>query len=502
MKNMSSSKCKKTILAMESIGKTFPGVQALKSVDFNLIEGEVHSLVGANGAGKTTLINILCGIFPDYTGTIRLDGKVVKMSNPKKSRKLGISLVSQEFNLVKDFTVVENIYLNSEPRKFGLIDKRKMNDACSHWLRLLDIKIDPKTKISSLSIVECQLVEIVKALHCKSRILIMDEPTAVLSSKETSLLYDIMNDLRDQNISIIFISHRFEDVFKVSDRVTVLRDGHKVFCGETKSTTSSEIVNHMLGKQGSSVPKHTTNRSDQKVLSAKNITGGKLNDVSFDVYAGEILGIIGKTSSGRQELLKTLFGIERISSGVICLNNKEVPIESPADAIKLGIGFLSEDRKRDGIFQHLPIKDNITIPYLKLFANLGFLKRNRINDITRLKVDELNIKVTSLSQHAISLSGGNQQKVILARWLCNKDAKVFLFEEPTRGIDIGSKVEIYKMIDNLTKKGSSCIIASSDLDELLLLCDRILVLESGSVSLNLKASETSKSRLLKIIMGN
>lgn len=499
---MNSSVSNETVLSMKSIGKRFPGVQALKEVDFDLMKGEIHSLVGANGAGKSTLINILCGVFSDYTGVIELNGKFIKITKPKKSHKLGISVVSQEFNLIKDFTVAENIYLNSEPRKGGFIDRRTMNDNCNYWLSLLDIDLDPNTKISTLSIIECQLVEIVKALHNNSSILIMDEPTAVLSSRETKMLYKIMKDLQRRGVSIILISHRFEDVFEVSDRVTVLRDGQKVFSDKTNLTTSNEIINYMLGKRGTDITKNATNRSDQKIFSAKKIHSRKLNDISFDIYAGEVLGVIGETSSGRHELLNTLYGIDRIHSGTFYLNNKEISIENPIDAIKSGLGFLSEDRKRDGIFQYLSITDNITMPFLKLFTKLGCLQHKRINRMVQSKVNELDIKATNLSQYAINLSGGNQQKVILARWLSNKNTKILLFEEPTRGIDIGSKVEIYKIINNLTKKGNACIIMSSELDELLLLCDRILVLEKGSISTVLDVSDTSKADLLQIIMGS
>ncbi|MBN1618621.1 sugar ABC transporter ATP-binding protein [Candidatus Dojkabacteria bacterium] len=501
MENMCSIPSK-MLLAMESIGKRFPGVQALENVNFDLVEGEIHSIVGANGAGKTTLINILCGVFPDYDGIIKLDNKIVKITNPRKSRKLGISVVSQEFSLIKDFTVAENVYLNSEPRRFGFINKGKMNNACSHWLRKLGIKLDFRKKVSTLSVVECQLVEIIKALQSNSRILILDEPTAVLSGKETKVLYKVMKDLQCQGVSIILISHRFEDVFRVSDRVTVLRDGQKMFSTKTNLTTTDEIVDYMLGKQGARFTKMPTNRSERKLFSVKQINTKKLCNISFDVYEGEVLGVVGHISSGRHELMNALYGISRIQSGTLSLNNICTTIRSPKDAIKLGFGFLSEDRKRDGIFQYLSVADNITMPFLKLFSKMGFLLYKKISHIVQEKVSELDIKTTNLSQHAIDLSGGNQQKVILARWLSNKEVKILLFEEPTRGVDVASKVEIYSIINNLTQKGNACLIMSSELDELLLLCDRILVLEKGSIAEVLNISEISKSQLLKIIMGS
>ena len=493
---------KKTILAMKGVGKRFPGVEALKDVDFDLVEGEVHSLVGANGAGKSTLVNILCGVFRDYTGSVTIDGRAVRITSPRKSHRLGVSVVSQDFSLVEGFSVAENIYLNCEPQKFGFINRNKMIDTCDRWLGLFDIRLDPAAKISSLSVVECQLVEIIKALQRNSRILIMDEPTAVLSSRETSLLYGIIEDLKERAISIILISHRFEDIFEVANRVTVLCAGRKVFNAETGATTVGEIVGHMLGKQRTDVVRNTTNRGDHKILAARSIGGTRVRNVSFELYSGEVLGVIGGVSSGTHELLRVLCGAERLVSGTLHLDGREMTMRSPAEAIQGGIGFLSGDRGRDGIFRDLPVTDNITMPYLKSFAVLGCLQAKRIEEATRSKVDELNIRVVNLSQCASELSGGSQQKVILARWLCNKNARIFLFEEPTRGVDVGSKTEIYQMIHDLTKRGNSCIVVSSELDEILLLCDRILVMNDGMVSHVLRTSETSKTNLLKMIMGS
>jgi len=285
---MCPSSERKTILVMKGIGKRFPGVEALKEVDFDLSEGEVHSLVGANGAGKSTLVNILCGMFRDYTGGVTLSGRAVRITSPRKSHRCGISVVSQDFNLVEDFTVAENIYLNCEPTVFGFISRRKMLDACDSWLRLFDIKLDPAARVSGLSVVECQLVEVIKALQRDNRILIMDEPTAVLSSKETDLLYGVIKDLKKRRISIILISHRFEDIFAVSDRVTVLRDGERVFSGETRTTTGGQIVEYMLGRQRMGIARKATHACGHAVLNACNIWGAKVRDVSFELCAGSV----------------------------------------------------------------------------------------------------------------------------------------------------------------------------------------------------------------------
>lgn len=497
-------KMREPILEMKSINKSFPGVHALKDVDFDLMEGEVHAIVGENGAGKSTLINILGGVFHEYTGIIKVNGESIRINNPRKSQQLGITSISQEFNLIRNLTISENIFLGCEPlnsKKLGIINRNQMNIISKSLLKVFGLNINPNTMVSQLTIVECQIVEIIKTLNKETKILIMDEPTAVLTFKETEVLYGTIEKLKNQNVSIILISHRFEDIVRVSDRVTVLRDGEKVFCGDTKSVSLNKIIQLMLGKEKIEIKKFEVNEKVKKLFVVKNLNSKKLKNISFDLYEGEMVGVVGKPGAGKHELLRTLCGIKKYDSGTFYIKNELVSLNNPSEAINSGIGFLSDDRKRDGLFPYLPITENILMPYLKSFSNKGFISAKKILNATDSKVKELNIKVNHLSQPVIYLSGGNQQKVILARWLCNDKAGIFLFEEPTRGIDIGSKFEIYQYINNLKKRKCGCIIVSSEIDEILLLCDRLLVLENGCLSDTLESSNINKSALFQLIMG-
>jgi len=492
------------ILSMRSICKEFPGVKALQNVDFDLKKGEVHAIVGANGAGKSTLISILGGVYDDYSGTIEIEGSEIKINSPHKSQKLGVSLLTQEFNLVREFTVSDNIYLGNEPslmKGTGIINRKAMIERCTASLKAFGLIIDPNVKIADLSIIECQIVALVKAFEQKSRIIILDEPTAALTAKETHQLFDSINRVCNHGVSIILVSHRFEDIFEISDRVTVLRDGRNVFEAKTVETSTNEVVYHMLGKDSISLSRGNSINTASKLLSVQNLTGKALKDISFDLSEGESIGIIGKPGEGKDELIRIICGIDKKSSGKIFFDDCEISVQSPANAINSGIGFLSEDRRRDSLFPLMDVIDNITMPYLKHHSLFGFVDGGKVRGIAKEKVSDLCIKVSDIEQAVTYLSGGNQQKVILARLLSNNKAKIFVLEEPTKGIDIGAKSEIYSIINKLLENGNACLVISSDLDELMLLSDRIIVLESGIIKKILDANDVSRSELLNIVMG-
>lgn len=492
------------VLTMQSISKEFPGVKALQNVDFDLQEGEVHAIVGANGAGKSTLINILGGIYSDYTGVIGIEGNETKIHNPHKSKQLGISLLTQEPNLVRELSISDNIFLGREPilvKWGGLIDHKAMIEKCVSIFKSFAFHADPQTKVADISPGACQFIALIKALVQKSRIIILDEPTAALTAKERSYLFDSIKRLSNQKISVILVSHRFEDIFEISNRVTVLRDGKNVFEAYTEEISRNEISFHMLGKDLVKLSRVKINKTS-RLFAIQNIEGRTLRDVSFDLSEGESIGIIGRVGSGKEELLRIICGIDKMSSGKIFFKNCETTIKEPQNAINSGIVFLSEDRRRDGLFSLMNVADNITMPYLKDYSRMGVIDSDKVREITSEKVSSLGIKVSDVDQPVAYLSGGNQQKVILARLLCNSNAKLFILEEPTKGIDVGARAEIYSIITDVLKKGNACIVSSSDLDELMLLCDRIILLDGGGIKKILNVECVKSRELLDFVMGS
>lgn len=493
----------KIVLLMKNIEMEFPGVKALNKVDFELKEGEVHALVGANGAGKSTLAKILSGIYPNYKGTIFVNGIEHALKNPMESIRAGIISIAQEFNLVNDFSIYENIYLGEEPlisKYLGLLDRNKMYSYCEILLKKYGLNIDPKTKVAKLGVAQKQIVEVIKAIERDAKILIMDEPTAVLSKRETSLLFETIRELKKKGISIIFISHRLEEVFEVSDRISVLRDGKKVFVSDEKDSSNDELIDHMLGEiEKRSVPRKE-DKTEKVILEIESIRINRIKNVSFKLRSGEAVGIIGKPGSGKSELLRSIFGAEKLRYGNFFFKKKEVYIRSPRKAINLGIGLLTEDRRRDGLFPLLSIAINITIPLLKALSDFSFLKNTRIFEIATYKINELKIVAKHPNQRVESLSGGNQQKVILSRWL-SVDADLLLFEEPTRGIDVRGKEELLSIIEDLKANGKCCLIVSSELEELMRLCERIIVLKDGYIVRIIEEKEYTKKGLLRYVMG-
>jgi D-xylose transport system ATP-binding protein len=478
------------LLDMRNIVKSFPGVCALDGVSLNLYPGEIHALVGENGAGKSTLIKILAGVYTEYDGDISIGGDNHRFGSVRESEEAGIAVVFQELSLVPDVTVGENIFLGREPAHFGVVQWNELYSKASQLLRTLGLDLDPRTPAGKLGTGAQQLVEIAKALSHNARILVLDEPTAALTDAEAEGLFTILGKLCHQGIGIIYVSHRLQEVFRLSQRITVLRDGRTVGTGPTSQMDEQQVITKMVGRKVSQVFPATMRTSGKAVLEARHITAedpiirGKLalNDVSFTAHSGEVVGIAGLMGSGRTELLMSLFGcFPGKVAGEIVIDGRGVEIKHPADAIAHGIGFVTEDRKRSGLVLDQTILANITLASLARVSGRFVTNESREIAASRPLFEDLRIKATSLFTVAGTLSGGNQQKVVLAKWLINQ-ARVLFLDEPTRGIDVGAKQELYGMIDKLAQSGLAVVMVSSELPEVLGLCDRILVLYQGRIT--------------------
>lgn len=492
------------IIDFKNITKKYPGVIALDNVSVSIKSGEIHAIVGENGAGKSTLMNILGGeILPDM-GEIVLNGKTVHIPNPHAARLNGISIVYQELKLCPNLSVVENIYLGRERESGGgRINWKKMNMESREVFQSLGVNINLKVAVRNLSIAEQQLVEIAKAISLKSDVLIMDEPNSALTLNETEKLFINLKSLKDQGVTIIFISHRLEEVFKIADRISVLRDGRYLGTYNTVETGIDEIVTLIAGKKLVSELSHKKSKdakSDAIALEVKDLRRGKnFSHISFQLYEKEILGIYGLQGAGRTELLETIFGMENPDEGEIFVFGRSVHIKSPVDAIKNGFAMVPEDRRRSGLFSNLDVKDNIGISNTREISRFGFLKRNRLLEIAGEFVKMIEIKVRSITQMVRNLSGGNQQKVIISRWLATKP-KIFLLDELTRGIDVGAKAEIYKILRRLRDDGLSILLVSSELPEVLAECDRVLVMRNGMLVADFPREIATKEKILRFAL--
>jgi ribose transport system ATP-binding protein len=492
------------ILEVENVSKRFPGVQALSQVSFDLRRGEVHALVGENGAGKSTLMKILSGVHQADEGTIKYKGQIVNFHNVSQSHDAGISIIYQELNLIPHLSVAANIFIGREPlSKYGTLDEKKMNADAAAILNQLKIRIDPSIQLNKLPVSKQQMVEIAKALSYKSEVLIMDEPTSALTESEIDELFSVIHSLRDQGVAIIYISHRLEELKRIVDRITIFRDGHSISTDDYASISMDEIVNRMVGRKLDNIfPPKQNKPTDEKILEVRHIQRrGILEDISFDLYRGEILGISGLMGAGRSELARAIFGADPIDSGEVILNGHKVAISSPSDGINAGIAYLSENRKEDGLAIKMRITENVTMANVeKICRQLGILSRNGELEATKKYSSELGIKTPSLQQIVNNLSGGNQQKVVVAKWLfC--DSKILIFDEPTRGIDVGTKYAIYELIGALAKSGRGVIVISSELPEILGLTDRTLVLHEGHLAATLTTKETSQEEILSYAAG-
>jgi ribose transport system ATP-binding protein len=492
------------LLAVEEVSKDFPGVQALSGVSFELRKGEVHALVGENGAGKSTLMKILSGVYRPDDGRIVLKGKEVHFQNSRDASAAGIGIIYQELNLIPHLTVAQNIYIGREPRTaLGYIDDRKMNVDAARILQTLNLTIDPSTRLNKLSISKQQMVEIAKALSKDSEVLIMDEPTSALTESEIDELFKVIHTLRDRGVGIIYISHRLDELKHIVDRITIFRDGHYISTNDYSSITMEEIVNKMVGRKFENMfPPRSNVPTQKKLLEVRHIVHtGILKDISFDLYEGEILGIAGLMGAGRSELARAIFGADQMTSGEVRRDGKRLKIRSPSDAIANGIAYLSENRKEEGLAVRMRLDQNVTLANLQQVSKrFGVISSSQELEATQTYVDDLNIRTPSLRQIINNLSGGNQQKVVIAKWLF-RDSRILIFDEPTRGIDVGAKYAIYELIEKLARSGVGVIMISSELPEILGMTDRVLVLHEGSLTATLRTKDTSQEEILNYAAG-
>lgn len=471
------------ILCMSNISKAFPGVQALTNINLDLRKGEVHCLLGENGAGKSTLIKIISGAHQKDTGTILLNGNEVDIKDAQMSRSLGISTIYQEMSLIPAMSVAENIFLGEEiiKSRFYMIDKEEMEKRAQKIFDEMNVAINPKSLIKDISTAQQQMVEIARSLIKNRQIIIMDEPTSSISDKDTHELFRIIHKLKNQGVAIIYISHRLQELIEIVDRITVMRDGRNVNTVNMKDVTIDQLVSMMVGRELEKMDKPSKEHIGEAVLEMQHVNRGyEVQNASFSLRKGEILGFAGLVGAGRSELMRLLFGAERMDSGKILLAGQEVKINSPIQAIKHGIGYLSEDRKRDGLVLSMGIDQNITMSNLGSVCKGFILSKKKESMEANRAIKSLNIATSAADKLAKFLSGGNQQKVIIGKWLLT-DCKVLIFDEPTRGIDVGARAEIYKLMNGLVAMGKSIIMVSSDLPEILRVSNRIVIMNQGKI---------------------
>jgi ribose transport system ATP-binding protein len=487
------------LLHVQGVSKSFPGVKALEDMHLDLRNGEVLALVGENGAGKSTLMKLLTGVYDTDEGEFFLNGEPYEPISPKHAQELGISIIHQEFNLMPDLTVAQNLFIGREPRGSVLfLNERRLNAQARELIERLHLPLRPKELVGNLTVAKQQMVEIGKALSYDAKLLIMDEPTAALNDAEVEVLHDLIRRFVKPDTGVIYISHRMDEIKRIADRVTVIRDGRYVGTRETKETTMKEVISMMVGREISGEAKPVGVEADREVvlevsgLSTKDL----LKDVSFELRKGEILGFAGLMGAGRTETARALVGADGINSGTIRLRGREIRVHTPADAARHRIGYLSEDRKQFGLLLEQEVNANIGLSALaERFQKWGFMKDRAMRATSREYVDKLRIKTPSVAQTAKNLSGGNQQKVVIAKWLV-KDCDVLIFDEPTRGIDVGAKEEIYRLLNDLAQQGKSIIMISSELPEVLRMSHRIVVMSEGRVTGTLEAGEATQESVM------
>ena len=489
------------VLSLKNIEKSFTGVRALKGVDFDLNRGEIHALVGENGAGKSTLVKTLTGIVEKDSGEILYLGHFFNPRSPKQALEMGIGIVHQELNMMDHLTVAQNIFIGRESTTAGgwFLNEREQNRRTEALMKHLKMNIEPDVTLGSLTVGKQQMVEIAKAVSHDLRVLILDEPTAALTENEIAELFAIMRDLASQGVGMIYISHRMDEIGKITDRVTVLRDGEYVGTRTTSEVTKAEIINMMVGRTIYEAPKTTSNvPSDAPVvLKVDRLNAGRLvKNVSFELRQGEILGFAGLMGAGRTETARAVFGADQIQSGTIQIKGRPVLIRTPADAVAHGVGYLSEDRKRYGLALNLTVKENVVLATYEKFQKGLFVHARRVEAVTEEYVERLSIKTPSIHQILRNLSGGNQQKVVIAKWLI-RNCDILIFDEPTRGIDVGAKSEIYSLMNELAKQGKSIIMISSELPEVLRMSDRVLVMCEGRVTGQLDIADANQEEIMK-----
>ena len=485
-------------IEFEHVGKTFPGQKALDDVSFSIRKGEIHAIIGENGAGKSTLLNILHGVFPATTGEIRIDGKAVKFAEIADAIDAGIAKVHQEIVSIPDMTVAENLFMGKEPGRYGIIDKKKMNQDTETLLKRLNCNIQPTDRMGDLSTGQKQMVSIAKALEVNATVISFDEPTASLSDKEVETLFGIIHDLKEKGITILYISHKMNEIFQMCDRATVLRDGKYIKTIEMAKTTRDEVIQAMVGRDISLFAKRTMpcqKKGTEPVLCVDGLCSDLFNQISFNLYAGEILGFFGLVGAGRTEVMRAIFGADPYTKGSVRLNGKEIHCKSPHEAIELGIALISENRKEEGILPNFDNKDNISLASLKKYMSGIVINDNKKKQNALEKGKQVGLKPNDPAFMTVSLSGGNAQKVILARWM-STDATVMIFDEPTKGIDIGAKADIYLLMEKMAEQGVAIIMVSSELTEVMGMSDRIIVMRDGEITGELAKEEFSEQNIL------
>lgn len=486
---------------MRGIVKEFSGVRVLDGVSFQLSRGSVHALMGENGAGKSTLMKILCGIYPATEGEIFMDGKAAEIHSPIDAKRLGIAMIHQELSAFHELTVAANMFMNREYKRFGLLDEARMNRAAAEILADLNINIDPRVKMRSLSVAEMQLVEIAKAVSTDAEIIIMDEPTSALTEAEVANLYDTVRDLKSRGKAIVYISHKIEEIFAIADEITVLRDGEFVSHDKIASFDHDKLISLMVGRTLDQQFHKTKHDFGKVLLRVENLSrSGEFKDVSFEVHAGEVLGFAGLIGAGRTEVVETVFGLQRADGGEIYVEGERVSIRSPGDAIRYGLALVSEDRKNVGLNLVGSVKENITMANLEKYCKFGVISSGSEKRACDDLIEMLSVKTHSRDTLVNALSGGNQQKVILARWMSTRP-KILILDEPTKGIDVGAKAEIYRLIDEFAAEGGCVIMVSSEMPEILGMSDRIAVMHEGDLVAVFDRGEATQEKLLTAAAG-
>ena len=487
------------LLVMKNINKSFPGVHALRDVSLSLRRGEVHALIGENGAGKSTLMKVLSGVHQADSGEILWEGKPVQIHSTTEATAMGISIIYQELNLMPNMSIRENIFLGRENRKARFfVDFQKTSEVAKTYTDMVGLTADVNTLVKDLSIAQRQMVEVAKALSTNAKLIVMDEPTSSLTDRETEILMNVIRNLRDQGVTVVFISHRLSELFEISDRITVLRDGECVGTIDTKDCTEPQLVNMMVGRTLDDIYPKGNAQIGEAVLEAKHLNAGKMvQDVSFTLHRGEILGFAGLIGAGRSEVMRAIFGVDPLDSGEIIIDGKKLEKHTPTDAIRAGLGLVPEDRKLLGLILDMSVRENTTLPCLPVEMKGGILSRKKENEITQTYIEQLDIKTPGAEQKVLNLSGGNQQKVVIGKWLATHP-KVLILDEPTRGIDVGAKREIHQLMSKLADQGVGIIMISSEMPEVLGMSDRIIVMHEGHVCGELSRSEATQERIMSL----
>lgn len=490
------------ILRLTNICKSFSGVKALTDVNLTINTGEIHALVGENGAGKSTLMKIISGAYSKDSGSVWFDGREVEVTNPKQSEKMGISIIYQELNLIERISVAENVFIGRYPRKCGMVDWKKMYTDAQALFDEFELKINSRVLVRSLSMAQKQMVEIIKAVSIDAKVVIMDEPTSSLSGKETESLFNIIRKLKNKGIAVIFITHRLDEIFAICDRLTVLRDGHYIGISEVANITKDEMITMMIGRELTQQYPTRTKSLGEVVLEVEHLADreNKVKDVSFIANRGEVLGFYGLVGAGRTETMRILFGVDPKIAGSIKIYGKNVEFHNPRDAIHNGIGFITENRRDEGLFLRSSVRVNIVMVALKKIISRGLLDYKKEQKVAEEYIKRLRIVTPSTNQMTMFLSGGNQQKVVLSKWLFS-DSEILIFDEPTRGIDVGARREIYEIINALVMEGKTVIIVSSDMEEIMGISDRILIMHEGKITGEVSKEDFSQELIGKYAIG-